>query len=143
MTPRVVLDTNVLVAGLLNPYGTCAAVLRLLVGGKFHLAADARILIEYHDVLARPRLGFDRVKAGNLLDYVRSAAEIHAPPPWPHALPDPDDAPFLEVARAAQADGLVTGNLRHFPIRARHGGTVRTPGEFLEWIGPEAGTGGP
>lgn len=29
--------------------------------------------------------------------------------------PDPDDDVFLECARAAQANYLVTGNLKHFP----------------------------
>ena len=51
-------------------------------------------------------------------------------PPWPEALPDPDDAPFLAVA-AWVGCPLVTGNLRHFPARARGKVTVLTPRQFV------------
>lgn len=56
---------------------------------------------------------------------------VAAPPPWPVALPDPDDEPFLAVA-AATASVLVTGNLRHFPVATRQGIAVLTPREFVD-----------
>jgi predicted nucleic acid-binding protein len=46
-------------------------------------------------------------------------------------LPDPDDLPFIEVSQAAQADALVTGNVRHYPAASRHGIGVLTPAEFM------------
>jgi predicted nucleic acid-binding protein len=42
------------------------------------------------------------------------AAELVVGVPLPIKLEDPDDLPFLEVAAAAAADALVTGNVRHF-----------------------------
>ena len=134
MIPRVVLDTHVLVAGLLTPFGTCATILRLLVSERIALAADARILAEYQDVRTRPRFDFEPDKVSLLLDHIRSTAEFHAPRPWPEALPDPDDQPFLEVAQEAGAAGLVTGNLRHYPPHLRFGVQVWSPAEFLEWV---------
>lgn len=47
-------------------------------------------------------------------------------------LPDPDDAPFLEVALAARADALITGNLRHYPTQARQGMAVLDPASFVD-----------
>ena len=47
---RVVLDTNVLISGLLNPNGPPAAVLNLLVNAKLELLYDSRILQEYMEV---------------------------------------------------------------------------------------------
>jgi predicted nucleic acid-binding protein len=54
-------------------------------------------------------------------------------------LPDPDDQPFLEVALAARAEFLVTGNKKHFPQGDYGGVKIRAPGEFLELWGPTIG----
>ncbi len=59
-------------------------------------------------------------------------AETLAPMPWGMELPDPGDAMFLEVARAGQADCLVTGNLKHFPARKRREINVVTSAQFLD-----------
>jgi hypothetical protein len=55
-----------------------------------------------------------------------------------HALPDPDDAPFLECARTAGVP-LVTGNLRHFPKRVAKGVSVLTPAQFVASLQGQAG----
>ena len=68
-----------------------------------------------------------------MLDLIRSAVEIAAAFPLPVELPHPADLPFLEVAASAGAV-LVTGNLRHYPRRARAGVTVVTPREFLDLL---------
>jgi predicted nucleic acid-binding protein len=61
------------------------------------------------------------------------AFHVAAPPPWPVALPDPDDERFLAVA-AATAGVLVTDNVRHFPVASRRGVIVLTPREFLDRV---------
>jgi predicted nucleic acid-binding protein len=50
-------------------------------------------------------------------------------------LPDRDDEMVLELAIAAQADRLVTFNLRHFADAERFGVRVCTPAEFLAELG--------
>jgi predicted nucleic acid-binding protein len=51
-------------------------------------------------------------------------------------LPDPDDPPFLEVAAAANADALVTGNVRHYrPVAGTHEVTVVSPRELVDLLG--------
>lgn len=129
---KIVLDTNVLVAGLLSPFGYPAKVLQLLLTGELTLCYDARVLAEYRDVLARPKFAFDGERTDAVLDYLEHTGELTAATPWPLDLPDPDDAVFLEVAAAGRADYVVTGNLRHFPSRKRRGLTVVTPAEFIE-----------
>jgi hypothetical protein len=52
-------------------------------------------------------------------------------PPWPEPLPDPGDAPFLAVA-AWVGCPLVTGNMRHFPAKARGGVVVLTPPQLVD-----------
>jgi putative PIN family toxin of toxin-antitoxin system len=129
---RIVLDTNVLVSGLRSPYGAPADVLRMVVGGTVTLCVDARILVEYEQVLARPRFGFVPDAVDALIGFIETEGEHVVAPPWRVPLPDPDDAPFLEVALAGRAACLVTGDLAQVPVAARGGVEVRTPAAFVD-----------
>lgn len=133
MNPSVpcVLDTNVLVSALLNPYGAPGRIWDLVLARDVPLVYDDRILVEYEQVLKRSKFGFDPSRIDAVLGVFLFQEEVHAEP-WPFApLPDPDDVIFLEVARAASAT-LVTGNTRHYPKALRHKVKVRTPREWLE-----------
>ncbi|HEY8240451.1 MAG TPA: putative toxin-antitoxin system toxin component, PIN family [Kiritimatiellia bacterium] len=131
---KVVLDTNVLVSGLLNPYGAPGSVLRLVAAGLVTVCHDARILGEYEAVLLRATFGFRPAEVRDLLALIRTDGEAALAKPLGHALPDPSDAPFLEVAVAARAACLVTGNARHYPFRARNRVRVLAPGPFLAFF---------
>lgn len=131
---RIVLDTNVLVSGLLSPFGPHGEIVRMVSSGVVILCVDARILTEYDEVLARPRFGFDPDSVAALLDFVDFRSEVIASGPLDRRLPDPDDEPFLEVASAGGADCLVTGNLAHFPVNARAGVPVLSPAEFIATV---------
>jgi predicted nucleic acid-binding protein len=53
-------------------------------------------------------------------------------------LPDPDDMPFLEVAAAAEASALVTGNARHYrPVKGRHHVSVLASRALLDLLAKE------
>lgn len=129
---KVVLDTNVLVSALMTPTGPCASILALVLADVVTVCVDARILAEYAEALQRPRFKVHPELGSQLLDYLHHAAEPVLALPLADALPDPDDLAFLEVALAARADYLVTGNARHFPQNARHGIAVLAPREFLD-----------
>jgi len=128
----VVLDTNVLVSGLINPRGNPGGIVDLLRAGELCLAADERILREYADVLRRPRLApyFAGTEVKHILEYVQGNSERIVPTRRITGLPGSADAPFLEVALAADAL-LVTGNTKHFPARQRHGVRVESPAVFM------------
>ncbi len=137
---RIVLDTNVLVAGLLNPFGPPGRIVLMVAGGELTLAFDARILTEYREVLARPRFAFRGEEIDALLDQIASAGEAVIAAPLKERLPDPDDEAFLEVAVAAGVDYLVTGNSRHYPPSLCGGIRVVAPAEFLELFRAERQT---
>jgi putative PIN family toxin of toxin-antitoxin system len=127
---NVVLDTNVVVSGAINPHGMCGRILDLLLQGSFKLCVDDRILHEYQEVLDRPELRIEREATLALMAWVRYIAQPIAAPLLRTPLPDPDDLPFLEVASAAGAL-LVTGNRRHFPVPASAGVRVLSPTDFV------------
>lgn len=138
---RIVLDTNVLVSGLLSPYGPPGEIVRMVSSGAVILCVDARLLSEYDDVLARPKFGFDPDSVAALLDYIDFRSEVVVSAPLDRRLPDPDDEPFLEVASAGRADCLVTGNLAHFPPDMIVGVTVLSPARFIDFVRATDGAG--
>lgn len=129
---KIVLDTNILVSGLLSPYGNPAKIIRMVSSGELQLCIDSRILTEYTEVLKRPKFQFDEAKVEALLEEIESQGEIVATGPLQKSLPDPDDDMFLEVAIESQADCLITGNLNHYPKELCASITVLSPSEFIK-----------
>ncbi len=128
---RIVLDTNVLVAGLISPFGPPAQILRLLTAGELYICYDARILAEYTDVLKRPKFGFNADSVEALLDYLIRNGQAVASVPLTKPLPDTDDEAFLEVALSGEAAALITGNLAHFPKRLCGKVRIFSPTDFM------------
>jgi putative PIN family toxin of toxin-antitoxin system len=129
---KIVLDTNVLVSGLLQPFGPSGQIVRLVASGELSLCLDSRIAIEYREVLLREKFGFDPERIGILLEEIRGGGIPVAARPLASRLPDPDDEPFLEVALAGGAQCLVTGNMKHYPEETRSGVEVLSPRSFVE-----------
>lgn len=129
---KVVLDTNVLVSGFLNPYGPPGAIVGLAASGDLTLCYDARILAEYREVLNRPKFGLDAAAVDDFLAQVEAEGEPVAAAPLPQRLADRSDEAFLEVALSARAECLVTGNRAHFPARLCLGMRVFLPAEFVD-----------
>src|SRR3989338_630450 len=129
---KVVIDTNIIVLGLLSPFGPSGEIVRMIASGGLELCHDARILSEYKEVLLRPKFSFDVNHINDLLIQIESCGFTAGALPLKKALPDKSDEPFLEVALAGKAGCLVTGNIIHYPISGRYGMTVVTPKEFLE-----------
>ncbi|MDL5057873.1 putative toxin-antitoxin system toxin component, PIN family [Geitlerinema calcuttense] len=127
----MVLDTNVLISGLLNPFGTPGKIIRLIGSPDLTLCVDAHILAEYEEVMKRPRFQISPKMIDELMESIRLASEIHPPCHLKIDLPDEEDTPFLAVAIASRAEFLITGNIRHFPKTHRQGVNVVTPAEFI------------
>jgi putative PIN family toxin of toxin-antitoxin system len=129
---KVVVDTNVLVAGLLSPFGPPGEIVRMIASGTLRLCFDARILTEYSEVLARPRFQFSHEHTLALLEQIKAEGLSVAGSPLPARLPDHTDEPFLETAVAGKAECLITGNTKHFPSGRRQGMAVLSPRELLD-----------
>lgn len=124
---RWVLDTNVIVSGLLSPAGPPGRLLDAALAGTLRLVYDDRIAGEYREVLERPALRIDAGSRDAFLA-VLSLHELVVVPPWTGpSPPDPDDQMFLEAVMFADDRTLVTGNSRHFPPEVRGEITVLDP----------------
>lgn len=135
---RIVVDTNVLVSGLLTPFGAPAQIVRMVASGHLAVCYDARVLTEYDDVLRRPKFDFSETEVAALLDQIEGEGNSFATVPLETALADRDDEPFLEVAIAANAQSpdddvpLVTGNTKHYPKERCQGVAVVSPRFFVD-----------
>jgi uncharacterized protein len=129
---RIVLDTNVLISGVLSATGPPAWILEAALTGRLELALDSTIREEYETVLRRPEFGFSVSRLDALLATLDDLALwVAAPPLLSARLPDRDDEPFLAVA-VATGSILVTGNAKHFPPRIRCGVEVLSPRELVD-----------
>jgi len=129
---NAVIDTNVLVSGMISGAGAAGRIVDLLRSGRLTVVADDRLLGEYIDVLGRRRFAryFSPGDRGNMVDFLRHESYLVAGETVIRRLPHAGDASFLEAALAAGAP-LVTFNKRHFPRRLCRACEVLSPEEFL------------
>jgi uncharacterized protein len=113
---RAVIDTNVVVSGLIKPAGNEALVLLAVHQGLIQPCVSEDILEEYADVLRRPKFGFpaDAVAASMKMFRRRSIVSSRRAI-TEQSSPDPDDAMFIQCAADTKAEYIITGNKRHFP----------------------------
>jgi len=136
--PRIVIDTNVLVAALRSKRGASYKLLSLINSGKFSIHIAVPLVLEYEDVAKRllediPLTGQD---IDDILDYLCAVAQRHQIfYLWRPFLKDTKDDMVLELAVTANCDFIVTYNKRDFQGAEHFGLRVVTPKEFLEEIG--------
>lgn len=131
---KVVIDTNVIVSGLLKPFSASGEIVRMVADGKVQICYDARILLEYEQVLNREKFGFDSALVAILMESIKEMGICTTSSPLKARLPDPTDEMFVEVASDSHCRLLVTGNGKHFPKKACGDVRVLTPREFVGFL---------
>jgi len=133
--PAVVVDTNVVVAGLLtaSDASPVARILDGMLGAAFPFAVSEALLAEYHAVLVRPHLrklhSLTTAEIETLLTQLAQHAIVLRPVAAPPA-PDPGDQLLWDLL-AARADlVLVTGDKRLIRDTGMKGRVV-SPAAFL------------
>lgn len=128
----IVLNTNVVVSGILRPTGKAGLILTWVADGVLQVAYDPRLLSEYRDVLNRPKFALARDYVETFLTHLEQEGVRVSAKPLKMHLPDPGDKPFLEVAIAGKATAIVSGYKRLYPRREYKGVKLLSPTEFLE-----------
>jgi putative PIN family toxin of toxin-antitoxin system len=139
MVPEIVIDTNVLVAGLRSRRGSAFRLLQLVGTGRFEINLSVPLVFEYEDVLYRAHENFiiSPEVADAVLNFHCAVARHQVIFfLWRPFLLDPKDDMVLELAVKAQCDFIITYNKRDFKsIDAQFGIHLLTPAEFLYEIG--------
>ena len=126
-----VLDTNVLVSALLKNGSVPWQVAEKALHGDIIPVLNDEILAEYEDVLKRPKFKFEKRAVTVLLTELKKRAVFAEAGLIEDVIPDPKDVVFYAVLmekRKEEEAYLVTGNLKHFPMRTY----VVTPREMLD-----------
>lgn len=132
---RVVLDTNVLFAGLYSSRGASYQVLQIIEQGLVHVSLSTALLFEYEDVLKRNKalLKLTVREIEHVLDVLCAVSEHYAIFfLWRPYLPDPKDDHILELAVASHTSTIVTHNVKDFRSIHQFGVRAITPKTFLE-----------
>lgn len=127
---RVVLDTNVLVSGLVYPGSVPGRIVTAWRLGSFELVLSRYILDEMVRVLPRlSRRPLDAAEIRDLADGFMFLADVVDPDASSDAaLRDPADQPVLATLRAAQANYLITGDKDLLALAERY--PIVAPAQF-------------
>lgn len=126
-----VLDTNVLVSGFGWSGSVPAQIVDRAIRGEFVLCTSPPLLGELSRVMGYPKLRRvfdDPARIVRLVERIALVVELTAKV---NVLDDDPDNRLLEVADAAGADFIVTGDAALLRMGDWHGTTIATPREFL------------
>ena len=132
---QIVMDTNILFAGLYSATGASYQILRLLLAEKLRLVLSTPLLFEYEDVLKRNQklLNLSSFEIDTLLNNLCNFADFQQVYfLWRPYLPDPKDDMVLELAVASNVKNIVTHNLKDFAHSDKFAVEVITPKILLE-----------
>jgi putative PIN family toxin of toxin-antitoxin system len=138
---RLVLDMNVIVAGLRSPEGASAALIERALDQAFVPVLSIALALEYEDVAMDPvqRIvsGLDEDEVRTVISAICAVSEpVESHFLWRPQLRDPADEMVLEAAINGQAEAIVTFNRRDFGAApARFGIEVWAPRDALKKVG--------
>lgn len=135
---RVILDTNILLSGIISPAGVPAQLLEAWLERRFTLVSHAIQLDELRDVSRR-----DKIKAlvkpaivGRIVNQIALIAEMPVKLPLVERSRDPRDDFLFALCEAGRADWLITGDKADVLALGRHKATrIETASHFAEHLG--------
>ena len=131
---KIVLDTNVLLSGLMAPEGTPGRILAAWLEARFDVVMSLEQLVEIGRALSYPRiqrkLKWDEQRIEQFLRQLYIRAEVIDLHLTSVEVPrDPQDTPILATLVAAGADALVSGDRDLLELRGKY--PIQTPAEFV------------
>lgn len=139
-SPKVIIDTNILVAATRNAQGPSFALVQEIRRGRVRMSCSPAMFLEYEAVLTRP----EQLKASGLtvadIDAILNELATLIEPvntfyQWRPQLRDPADEMVLEAAVNAQVQAIVTDNLRDFAPAKLFGVPVMSPQQVFTHFG--------
>ena len=140
---RVILDTNVIVSGIILSRGTPYSIIELWRRGAFLLITSSEHIDEVVDVLRRAKIANNYdipvEKLTSIVKLLKQKSHVVRPTPCTQTIPirDKKDTFLLETAITGKAEYLVTGDKDLISLRNQS--TIKplniiTPQQFLELL---------
>ena len=131
--PKVVVDTNVLISGLLGS-GPPNRILDLWRDNTFVMVTSINLINELIATLHRPKI-FQRIlkeDMNNLIELIEERATLVSPSINLKVSRDPHDDKLLECAIQSKSDVIVTGDADLLVLHPFRGIDILSPVKFLE-----------
>lgn len=134
---RLVLDTNVVLSALVFSAGKVVWVRNGWRAGDLVPVVSADTIAELVAALGYPKFRLGESERGDLVAEYLHVSEpiVVAIPPEVPVCRDPTDRPFLELAVAAEADALVTGDRDLLSLASGFRIPILSPAAALERFG--------
>jgi hypothetical protein len=137
---RVILDTSVIVSGLISPHGTPAQIIDHWLDGKFILLYSPAMYAELQDVLNRAWLKERLAHVSNRIPDYLDAVVLFGELVTGYVdvigqVRDPFDEMFLICAQLGQADYLVSVDKDLLTLSEHARTQIVTPTQFLTILG--------
>ena len=136
---RAVLDTNVLISGVIA-IGVPHELLLRGFDHEYQIVVSVKTLTEFRDTLLKypDRFQMSESEVQQEVETIRYFAEFVDPEKKITAVePDPDDDKFLEAAVAGDVDYLVSGDSHLLDIESFRGIDIVEPRTFYEHLGAQ------
>lgn len=133
MVYYAVIDTNVLISAMLKWNSVPGNIMELAFSGTIIPILNEHIINEYREVLSRPKFHLTDDIINTVVGEIERLGIYVDAEKLDTQLPDPKDRVFYEVVieeRKSEDAYLVTGNLKHFPIKP----FIVTPRQMLDII---------
>ena len=131
-----VIDTNILVSYMWVEKSNPGTIIKFVFDDIIVPLLNEEILSEYYEVLTRNKFGFKKDIVDSVISKIKSKAIFLEREQTLEEFIDSDDIVFYEIvlsARCTMDAYLVTGNMKHYPIR----NYVVTPRQMLDIIEQE------
>ncbi len=135
---QIILDTNVLLAGLRSRRGASYKLLTMLNDRRWKLNISTTLIFEYEEILKREKeqLGLSLQDIENVINSICAIAnKRNIFYLWRPLANDPDDDFLLDLAIESQADFIITYNKKDLQAAEQFGIRVLSPKEFLQIVG--------
>ncbi len=135
VTMEIVLDSNVIYAGLYSNKGASYQILKEVRDEKINPVLTVSLYEEYSDILSRPPLSnvIEENEIEGFLDFFCKKAYLQDIFfLWRPFLKDPKDDMVLEAAVASQSEIIITHNIRDFEGLEKFGIEAMLPGCYLK-----------
>ena len=139
MTYYAVIDTNVIVSSMLKADSIPGLIINYVESNVIIPLLSEEIIDEYIEVLTRNKFEIAHDKVMEMISIIKSKGIILKREQTLEEFVDKDDVVFFEIvmsARQTMDAYLVTGNMKHYPIRSY----VVTPREMIDIIEKEKET---
>ncbi len=135
---QIVIDTNVILAGLRSKNGASYKLLSILNDKRFQINISATLIFEYEEILKREKkqIGLTNEEIDEIINGICYIADHHDIfYIWRPLAKDKDDDFLIDLALKCQAQFIISYNDKDLRPIEKFGVSILTPKQFLQLLG--------